>query len=222
MAVTANAVPSEEMMTMTKLTDTQRIVLSAAAARADGAAVVPAKLNRIAVAKVGTSLIRRKFMRQARSKAAMPVWRIDREGRSTSLVLTRAGRDAITAQEVANAVATTTMRRGLNEHVKARNSRRGAKGISVAAPVNVVEAASNAFIPASPRPGTKQSMVVAMLSKAEGATLDALVKATGWLPHTTRAALTGLRKKGFGIERRRAGDGQSSLYYIVMDGKIAA
>jgi hypothetical protein len=55
-----------------------------------------------------------------------------------------------------------------------------------------------------------------------GATLAALVKATGWLPHTTRAALTGLRKKGFGIQRRRAGDGQSSLYYIVMDGKIAA
>ena len=29
-----------------------------------------------------------------------------------------------------------------------------------------------------------------------GATLDEMVTLTGWLPHTTRAALTGLRKKG--------------------------
>jgi hypothetical protein len=33
------------------------------------------------------------------------------------------------------------------------------------------------------------------------ATLDALVKATGWLLHTTRAALTRLRTRGFPIER---------------------
>ncbi len=37
--------------------------------------------------------------------------------------------------------------------------------------------------------------------KTTGATLDALIEATGWLPHTTRAALTGLRKRGFVIER---------------------
>ena len=36
---------------------------------------------------------------------------------------------------------------------------------------------------------------------AQGATLDALVNATGWLPHTTRAVLTGLRKRGFEIDR---------------------
>jgi len=29
------------------------------------------------------------------------------------------------------------------------------------------------------------------------------VAATGWLPHTTRAALTGLRKKGHAIARDR-------------------
>ena len=41
-----------------------------------------------------------------------------------------------------------------------------------------------------------------MLAKDKGATLDALIEATGWLPHTTRAAITGLRKRGFAIERR--------------------
>jgi len=52
-----------------------------------------------------------------------------------------------------------------------------------------------------------------MLSANGGATLDALIKATGWLPHTTRAALTGLRKRGYSIERSRK-PGEVSLYRI--------
>ena len=48
---------------------------------------------------------------------------------------------------------------------------------------------------------TKTDNVVALRKRKQGATLDELVKATGWLPHTTRAAMTGLRKKGHAIER---------------------
>lgn len=43
---------------------------------------------------------------------------------------------------------------------------------------------------------TKSAAVLALLQRKEGATLDQLVAATGWLPHTARAALTGLKKKG--------------------------
>jgi hypothetical protein len=64
-----------------------------------------------------------------------------------------------------------------------------------------------------PRPGSKQALVIGMLSAKSGATLGALVDATGWLPHTTRAALTGLRKRGFMVERSRA-DGEASVYHI--------
>ena len=48
---------------------------------------------------------------------------------------------------------------------------------------------------------TKTDNVVALLERKQGATLDELVKATGWLPHSTRAAITGLRQKGHAIER---------------------
>jgi hypothetical protein len=51
-----------------------------------------------------------------------------------------------------------------------------------------------------------------MLKREEGATLLQLVDATGWLPHTTRAALTGLRKKGHVITASKV-DGLS-LYRI--------
>ena len=61
-----------------------------------------------------------------------------------------------------------------------------------------------------------------MLSSQKGVTLGALVNATGWLPHTTRAALTGLRKKGYAIERfRREGEG-ASAYRIVATDRAAA
>ncbi|MFD1104046.1 DUF3489 domain-containing protein [Sphingobium olei] len=53
---------------------------------------------------------------------------------------------------------------------------------------------------------TKAALVLAMLEREGGATLDELTSATSWLPHTTRAALTGLRKKGHDIDRRKRGD----------------
>lgn len=53
---------------------------------------------------------------------------------------------------------------------------------------------------------TKIGKVIAMLRREKGATLDEMVKATGWLPHSTRAALTGLKKKGHTIERDKRDD----------------
>lgn len=49
----------------------------------------------------------------------------------------------------------------------------------------------------------KTDTVLALLNREGGATLDELVDATGWLPHSARAALTGLKKKGHAIERTR-------------------
>lgn len=43
---------------------------------------------------------------------------------------------------------------------------------------------------------TKQALILAMLRSEQGATLAQIVDATRWQPHTVRAALTGLRKKG--------------------------
>ena len=51
------------------------------------------------------------------------------------------------------------------------------------------------------KPASKISMVADLLRRKGGATLAELIAATGWRPHTTRAALTGLRTKGYGIER---------------------
>jgi hypothetical protein len=47
---------------------------------------------------------------------------------------------------------------------------------------------------------SKQAQLAALLLRDEGATLDQMIALTGWLPHTTRSALTGLRKKGYSID----------------------
>lgn len=54
------------------------------------------------------------------------------------------------------------------------------------------------------KPVSKTALVITLLQREGGATLGDLVAATGWLPHTTRAALTGLRKKGHDIGKVKA------------------
>lgn len=53
------------------------------------------------------------------------------------------------------------------------------------------------------KPPSKQDQLAALLVRDEGASLDQMVLATGWLPHTTRAALTGLKKKGYVISSNK-------------------
>ena len=56
--------------------------------------------------------------------------------------------------------------------------------------------------------GSKIAKVTALMSRKGGASIEDMVKATGWLPHTTHAALSGLRKKGTTITRKKV-DGVS-------------
>lgn len=64
-----------------------------------------------------------------------------------------------------------------------------------------------------PRAGTKQAKLVSLLTRKSGATLAAASETLGWQPHTTSATMTGLRKRGYAIERQ-ARDGKPSIYRI--------
>lgn len=63
------------------------------------------------------------------------------------------------------------------------------------------------------RAGTKLAAVVDMLNRDTGASLTDLTATTGWLPHTARAALTGLRKRGLTITQSKVDD--VTRYFIV-------
>ena len=65
----------------------------------------------------------------------------------------------------------------------------------------------------APRAGSKQAKLIGMLSRKSGVTLAKASEALSWQIHTTRATLTGLKKRGYVIERQ-ARNGTNSLYLM--------
>jgi Protein of unknown function (DUF3489) len=63
-------------------------------------------------------------------------------------------------------------------------------------------------------PILKRDQLIAMLARDNGASIAEIAAALEWLPHTSRAALTGLRKKGYTIERFDDVDGGTSRHRI--------
>jgi hypothetical protein len=86
-----------------------------------------------------------------------------------------------------------------------RSARRFARTPEELAAVDPSPTAAKIVDP-SPRPESKIALLIRLLERAEGASLDEMVAATGWLPHTTRAALTGLKKKGHVISKTKVDD----------------
>jgi hypothetical protein len=203
---------------MTKLSDTQLIVLSSAAKHDDGLATRPANLNAAAAIKVASSLIDKGFAREIRAKADAPVWHENDDGRF-ALKITKVGREAIgvedeDAQDPASASAAP-----MEAKSKKRGSKPAGKTDAQKTPAARAKGAQGKATgkaessPAQFRPGSKQAKIVDLMKRAKGATLDELVEATEWLPHTTRAALTGLRKRGLTVERVKD-EGRGSVYRI--------
>lgn len=63
--------------------------------------------------------------------------------------------------------------------------------------------------PIPSRPFRKTDRLITMLQAEQGASIEEISSELGWLPHSTRAALTGLRKAGHDIERLKLDDGPS-------------
>jgi Protein of unknown function (DUF3489) len=179
--------------TSTSLTDTQLIVLSRAAQREDGVATLPEGMTEQAAQKLAAMLVGRELVREIRAKPGMPVWRRSEEGRSHVLIISKLGRIAI----------------------KVENDRKSEDTeLGVQASASTDEVASARSERSTPRQGSKLSIVIDLLARKKGAGIEELASAMGWLPHTTRAALTGLRRRGYAIERERSEKG-GSVYRIV-------
>ena len=144
-------------------------------------------MGTVSIRKLSESLIERKLMREMLTKPGMPIWRKGEDGRSISLVILKAGRELFL------------------EHGESPPSDKrifSIKGSEVE--VNCDLASTTPL--AQPRAGSKLTLVIAMLSNEAGASLKSLAEMAGWLPHTTRATLNGLRKRGFLIQRVKDDD----------------
>jgi hypothetical protein len=206
---------------MTKLSDTQLIVLSSAAKHVEGLASRPVNLNAAAAMKVASSLIAKSLAREIRAKADAPVWHENEEGRF-ALKITKAGREAIGVddeeeQHAAPSPAAQHAAKPKKRELKSAG-KKGAARTPTARTKTAREKTAGDVESSSLqiRVGSKQATIVKLMTRPKGATLDEMIEATDWLPHTTRAALTGLRKRGFALERIKD-EAKGSIYRIKSD-----
>jgi Protein of unknown function (DUF3489) len=180
-----------------KLTDAQVVMMSAAAQRKDLCLSAPATIKGAALSNVGLKLAKLGLAREIGAKPGAPIWRRDDAGQGYALKLTAAGLKAVAVEEGSQ---------DATEHGEAAPQPRAKNGVSPD------EGGDPARV-AAPRDGSKLALVIEHLQRADGATLIDLTQVTGWLPHTTRAALTGLRKRGYAVIRERISAG-GSVYRI--------
>jgi hypothetical protein len=170
---------------MTKLSDTQRVILSAASQRDDGA-VLPLpetlKIKGGALDKVLGSL---------KAKGLIEHQGTPRGDAPPPLCLTRAGLEAIGVEPEDGADPATAEAlppEASDGKAQARTAKRKAKP-GKTAPADKP----------TPRTGTKQAQMIEMLKRPEGATVEQIAAATGWQHHTIRGAISGALKKKLGL-----------------------
>ena len=61
---------------------------------------------------------------------------------------------------------------------------------------------------------SKQDAVIAMLRRPEGATVEEVVRATGWQRHTVRGVFSGTLKKKLGLTLASAKEKRGRVYRI--------
>ncbi|SLN51118.1 hypothetical protein PSA7680_02649 [Pseudoruegeria aquimaris] len=174
---------------MTKLSDTQLVILSAAAQRDDRNVLpLPGSLRGGAAQKVIGALMKRGLIAEtmtdqlAKADPALNrIWRNGEDGCAILLHITEAGLAAIGIEPEQTVPDPAPKTR-------------------------------------KPRTGTKQARMIEMLRDDGGATIDEIVEATGWQAHTVRGAISGALKKTLGLPiTSEKVEGRGRAYMIVDD-----
>ena len=175
---------------MPKLTDTQLVILSAAAARDDGA-VLPLpdslKIKGGAVTSVLESLLKKDMVAEQPAAPGAEVWRESDDDGRVALTITNAGLQAIGVVSELEAGGAETV-----DKPAPQKSNRGAARLKTATN-------SESAAPPLVRPGTKLALLIDLLRAGDGATIDEIIAATGWQAHSVRGAISGTLKKKLGL-----------------------
>jgi hypothetical protein len=179
---------------MPKLTDTQLIVLTAAAGRDDGSILpLPDTIRGGAVTKVVDALVGKGLAERIED---------ERIAVDDLVRITRAGLTAINVDPDDGAPAADDGHGDEDGAVAAPEpevATTGADGATQAETVTDEPAGKPKRAPRRKREGTKLALLIEMLRRPEGATIDQIADKTGWLRHSIRGAISGALKKKLGL-----------------------
>lgn len=165
------------------ITDNQRAVLHAAAHSANLVAwPVPPKLG---LSKGSATIVVKGLLKKGLVEERPPlgndlVWREEDDGQQFTVVITKAGLAAIGM---------------LPDHEEGKEPGDVGAAGSTDAPITT----TNQDQPRMPRAGSKLAILVGLLSREEGATVEEMIAATGWQTHSVRGVMSGALAKKFGF-----------------------
>lgn len=188
---------------MSKLNDTQLVLLSNAANRDDVALTRSSKLKSDAAEKAVAGLLSRRLVKSVPKSGSLPLWQKGADGEPLSLVITDKGLEAIgIGRGDPDQPPPVVVTKGKTS--KAKEPARGPAKKSPGAKPK----------PGGPRPTNKIAKVVEMLRKPGGATIKAIMDATDWQAHSVRGAIAGAIKKKMGLKVAAETRGDERVYRI--------
>jgi hypothetical protein len=189
-----------------KLTHTQLVLLSVASQREDRAIELAPNLTGAASHKVVRKLLDEGLIEEIAAGGTLPVWRRDESNGTLALRITDGGLAAIQIDDPpVEAPDTSDAKEAADAFLPEAAPARNQKTV----------ASKKSSRPTKPKSGTKQDRVIGMLQRPQGATIAAVIKATGWQQHSVRGFFAGVVCRKLGLTLKSEKSGKARVYRIV-------
>lgn len=201
---------------MSKLTDTQLVILSAAGGREDGA-ILPLpkslKLKGGALAKVIDGMIKRNLIEEIPAKPDDQTWRRDDHDRPLTLRITETGLRVIGIEPDDDGPDQAPNKQGRKRPQTASKAFNG--GNAGGTSEETVKKPAAASTDVTPKRQTKQDVLLGLLKRKDGVTIPEAMEATGWQAHSIRGAFSTMKKKSDLPISSDKIDGRGRVYRVV-------